>query len=71
MAASVHQHISEARLGLIDDVLLASGWQLHADGWLAPEVFRAQLAQQTGAGHLARHHAIAAQAQYDAARVTS
>lgn len=62
-----HSPIPSSRLGLVDELLLASGWACDADGWLAPKHFRHDLAQEVGAGHVSRSIAIAAQVQHDEA----
>lgn len=53
------------RIEYIDEMLLASGWRRSDLGWLAPESFRDDLAEEVGRGSVTRWIAIAAQVQID------
>lgn len=53
------------KIGLVDSMLLASGWTCEPEGWLAPANFRDELAQVIGEGHITRWFAISVQVQFD------
>jgi hypothetical protein len=58
---------AEARLGLIDDILITAGWRPFKDGWLPPEKYRRAIEIGHGRGHWCRAYAIAFMTQADEA----
>jgi len=63
---TMQAHIAQERLGLLEDVLLASGWQKSADGYLPPATYGEAIAISHGRGAWRLHHAVMFMAAMDA-----
>lgn len=61
--------VQQVRLDLVEQLLLASGWDKTPAGWMAPEYIREMRAQEVGHGHVSLLVAISAQVQFDEACV--
>ena len=52
------QAFAEARLGLVDDILITAGWRQQDGGWVPPDRYRAAIEVTHGRGTWDRHNAI-------------